>query len=152
MKILSLLATAVLCLSAIPATAQDAFNSTADTGDQEHSNGQTDGNFNGGAGKTSNQGRQLGLPGTVTSAPVNGGGNCPGNLALKQLGKNTLPPTKLNNLVRQGGESVYGGDGVLLPKYFTFDTSHRMERGMEQNPDLTTNHKIGSPSAWDFPQ
>jgi hypothetical protein len=154
MKILSLFAAAALCCStSIPAIGQDAFNTTADTGQMGgFDNGPTDGNFYGGAGKTTNQGDQLGLPGTVTSAPVKGGGNCPGNFALKQLGKNTLPPTKLNSLVKDGGEAVFGGDGVLLPRYFTFDESHRMERAMEKNPDLTTNHKIGSPSAWDFPK
>lgn len=149
--LLALIVTAV----STPALAQDAFNSTADTGDQKHNNGQTDGNFNGGSQKTSKQNdKGLQLPGTTTSAPTRGGGggSCPGNFALKQLGGSSLPPTKLNGLVKDGGEAVFGGDGELLPKYFKFDTSHRMERAMEKNPQLTTNHKLGNPSAWDFPE
>jgi hypothetical protein len=150
----SFLLALIVAAVSTPALAQDAFNSTADTGKEGgFSNGKTKGNFNGGGQKTSKQNdKGLQLPGTTTSAPTKGGGSCPGNFALKQLGGSSLPPTKLNGLVKDGGEAVFGGDGELLPKYFTFDESHRMERAMEKNPKLTTNHKLGSPSAWDFPE
>jgi hypothetical protein len=110
----------------------------------------TGGNTYGGAQSTTNRNR--GLQSVSTSAPQRRGGSAPGNLALKQLGKSTLPPTKLNKLVRLGGESVFGGDGPVLPTYDKFTPEHRLERAMEQNPDLTTGHKLNSPSAWDIPE
>lgn len=95
--------------------------------------------------------QSVGLP-TVSSGRPGNGGRAPGNLALKQLGKSTLPPTRLNSFVRQGGEDVYGGDGPLLPCFNKFTKERRIECGMKENPDLTTNHKISKPSAWDFPE
>lgn len=135
-----------------PALAQSALNSTADTGAYGGwDNGPTAGNWNGDSGNTGTQ--FVGLPQASSSSPMAGGGSAPGNLALKQLGKKSLPPTRLEGFVMNSGknDAIYGGDGVLLPKYFTFQMSNRIETGMNM-PDLTTKHRMNGPSAWDFPQ
>ncbi len=148
----SLFVALLIASASSPALAQSALDSTAATGELGGwSNGPTNGNFNGGSGSTGKQGDRLGLQATSSSSPMKGGGNAPGNLALKQLGGSSLPPTKLSGFVKQGGDAVFGGDGELLPKYFTFTQDHRIEQAMQQNPKLTTNHRISSPSAWDFP-
>lgn len=95
-----------------------------------------------------------GLAMAVSSAPMKGTHSAPGNFALRQLGKNSLPPTRLNRFAAQGGEAVFGGetDDSGWPRFYSFTNEHRLERAMEYNPDLTTNHKGGAPSAWDYPQ
>ena len=127
---------------------------TADTGAMGGwSNGETIGSNYGGADHTGNQ--NIGLIPVSSGSPLSNG-SAPGNLALRQLGKNTLPPTRLSGFVKRGGDRVFGGDRPLLPfeedpdKGFT--TENHLENSMLQFPDLTTNHRINSPSAWDFPQ
>lgn len=93
----------------------------------------------------------LGLPVVSSSCPTKGSYAAPGNFALRQMGKKTLPPTRLNSFVRQGGEAVFGDEGIGLPPFQSFTEEHRIERAMERNPDLTTGHKMDGPSAWDFP-
>ena len=135
-----------------PAPAQNAMNSTADTGAYGGwSNGPTAGNFEGDSGFTGPQ--SIGLPQAASSCPMPGGGSAPGNLALKQMGKKTLPPTRLESFVKNSGksEAIYGDEGVYLPPFFTFTQDHRIESGMNM-PDITTKHRIEGPSAWDFPQ
>lgn len=147
----SLFAALLIASVSAPALAQSALDSTAATGQMGGwDNGPTNGNFFGGSGSTSNQGDRLGLMQTSSSSPGKNG-SAPGNLALKQLGGSKLPPTRLSGFVKAGGDAVFGGDGELLPKYFTFTQDHRIEQAMQQSPKLTTNHKIGGPSAWDFP-
>lgn len=140
-----------MCVTMIaPVCAQ--VESTASTGFMGYNNHATSGS-NYGASRRTGTNAVGGLKSTSSSRPVAGGGKAPGNLALKQFnGKQTLPPTRLNSFVRQGGDAVFGGDGDYLPRFNTFTPDHRIERAMEQNPNLTTNHKIGSPSAWDFPE
>lgn len=148
----SLFSALIIASLSTPALAQSALDSTADTGKLGGwDNGPTEGNFFGGARDTGKQNERLGLMQTSSSSPMKGGGNAPGNLALKQLGGNSLPPTRLSGFVKSGGDAVFGGDGELLPKYFKFTYDHRIENAMQQSPKLTTNHKIGGPSAWDFP-
>ncbi len=148
----SKLALAMLIIAAgsiAPVMAQDALDSTADTGQTGgFDNGPTEGNFYGGSGSTGNQ--NLGLPQTSTGAPLKNG-SAPGNLALMQMGKKTLPPTRLSGFVRPGGDAVFGGDDIYLPRFFGFTEDHRIEQSMQQMPDLTTKHKMNGPSAWDFP-
>lgn len=144
-------ATVSMMPSAFAQNGIDALDSTADTGQMGgFDNGPTEGNFNGGSGSTGNQ--NLGLPEVASGAPLMRGGPAPGNLALKQLGKKTLPPTRLTGFVKRGGDAVFGGDRELLPEYFTFQQFNRIEQSMQQMPDLTTKHRINSPSAWDFPR
>lgn len=138
-----------------PAFAQSALNSKASMGNRGNTNGNdTRGNFYGKARKTKNQGQRLGLRPTSSSSPMKGGGSAPGNIALMQQGQSSLQPTRLQGFVKASGmnDAIYGGDGELKPKYFTFDQSHRIEVGMQSMSDLTTKHKISGPSAWDFPQ
>lgn len=117
------------------------------------SNGETTGSYYGQAGHTRDQ--NLGLSAASSSSPQRNG-SAPGNLALRQLGKRTLPPTRLSGFVRAGGDAVFGGDRPLLPfsedrdKGFTVE--NHLENSMNQFPDLTTNHRIDSPGEWDFPQ
>lgn len=88
---------------------------------------------------------------TRTLAPA-----CSATLSKRRF--NSLPPTRLNSFVKQAGkdaEKIFGDEEPLLPRYFGFDESHRLERVMEKNPDLTTGHKCSLeevPSAWDIPQ
>lgn len=66
-----------------------------------------------------------------------------------------LPPTRLDSFVKEAGgmaELIYGDEGDDgLPPYFEFDSSHRIERGI-QSGGLTTGHKSGLPEAWGWPQ
>jgi hypothetical protein len=134
--------------SSTPVAAQDAFYSQADTGVANRSS-QTSGGSRGSSARTRTTAR---LPGVTSGAPLRGGSAAPGNFALRQLGRNTLPPTRLNSFVNQGRDAVFGDEGRDgLPPYFSFTEEHRIERAMEHNPELTTNHHFGSPSAWDFP-
>lgn len=116
------------------------------------SSGATGGDFYGGAGKTADQ--NLGLPQAGSSSPRNG--IAPGNLALKQLGRPDLPPTRLSGFVKQGGDAVFGGDRPLCPfdenRDKGFTQEQHLENSMRNCTELTTNHRISSPSAWDFPQ
>lgn len=135
-----------------PAMAQNALDSTASTGAYGGwDNGPTQGNFEGPSGPTGPQ--FVGLPQASSSSPFAGGGSAPGNFALKQLGKKSLPPTRLESFVENSGRnpSIYGDEGVYLPPIFTFQQSNRIESGMNM-PDLTTKHRMNGPSAWDFPQ
>lgn len=139
-------------LISCPVMAQNALNSTANTGAYGGwDNGPTEGNWNGDSGSTGPQ--FVGLPQASSSSPMAGGGSAPGNLALKQLGKKSLPPTRLESFVQNSGRNpnIYGDEGVLLPPLFTFQQSNRIESGMNM-PDLTTKHRMNGPSAWDFPQ
>ncbi len=149
----SLFATALLVTTmAGPAFAQSALDSTAATGQMGGwSNGSTNGNFFGGAGSTGKQGDKLGLQPTSSSSPMKGGGNAPGNLALKQMGKNSLPPTKLTGFVNRAPQSFDDEGKNGPPPENSFTDGFRIERAMDSMPDLTTKHRIGGPSAWDFP-
>ncbi|MBY0551651.1 MAG: hypothetical protein K2W95_30490 [Candidatus Obscuribacterales bacterium] len=96
----------------------------------------------------------LGGPsGAASSAPVRGTMFAPGNLALRQMAKSTLPPTRLEGFVHNSGksEAIYGDEGIYLPPFDSFTADHRIEAGIN-SPDLTTGHKSNAPSAWDFPQ
>ncbi len=139
----------VSLVTAGPVAAQDALSSRADTGTTGGWSDGTAGNDNGPSSNTRTG--NPGLPMVSSSSPLKGGYAAPGNFALRQLGKNSLPPTRLNSFVRQGGEAVFGDEGIFLPPFDSFTEEHRIERAMERNPDLTTNHRISGPSAWDFP-
>lgn len=95
-----------------------------------------------------------GSSGAASSAPFAGTYTAPGNFALKQMGRNTLPPTRLESFVRNSGynDAIYGDEGEDgLPPYFGFDGGHTIESGMNA-PELTTGHKSDAPSAWGYPQ
>lgn len=140
----------VSLVSVAPVAAQDASYSQADTGAMGGwSDGPTAGNSYGPSRPTGNG--NLGLPAVSSGSPLKGGYAAPGNFALRQMGRNTLPPTRLNSFVRQGGEAVFGDEGYGLPPFNSFTEEHRIERAMERNPELTTNHRMAGPSAWDFP-
>ncbi|MBY0547464.1 MAG: hypothetical protein K2W95_09245 [Candidatus Obscuribacterales bacterium] len=138
------------CTSTLPVFAQGRADTGAYGG---WSNGETAGNYYGDAGNTYNQ--NIGLSPASSGNPL-ANGSSPGNLALRQLGKRTLPPTRLSGFVKAGGDAVFGGDRPLLPfsenRDKGFTTENHLENAMLQCPDLTTNHRISSPSAWDFPQ
>lgn len=96
----------------------------------------------------------LGQSGAPTSAPFQGTYAAPGNFALRQIGRGTLPPTQLTSLVRDSGmnDAIYGDEGTDgPPPYYGFDESHRIERGMGGS-GLTTGHKSDAPEAWGYPQ
>ena len=95
-----------------------------------------------------------GSSGAASSAPFAGTYTAPGNFALKNMGRNTLPPTRLESFVRNSGmnDAIYGDEGENgLPPYFGFSEGHRIERGINA-PELTTGHKSDAPSAWGYPQ
>lgn len=94
-----------------------------------------------------------GSSGAASSAPIKGTMIAPGNLALRQMGKHTLPPTRLEGFVRNSGlnDAIYGGDDIALPKYFGFTEEHRIGAGIHA-PDLTTHHASALPSSWDYPE
>lgn len=180
----------MLLVSAIPAMAQNALNSTANTGTQGgfgHSSWrgtETPWDYNqisspghsslapqGWADITNTQGAAApngpilfgtpgfaagpgGQSGAPTSAPFQGTYAAPGNFALRQIGRGTLPPTRLESFVRMSGmsDAIYGDEGADgLPPYFGFDQSHRIERGLG-GTGLTTGHKSDAPEAWGYPQ
>lgn len=94
-----------------------------------------------------------GSSGAASSAPFAGTYTAPANMALKNMGRNTLPPTRLESFVRNSGfnDAIYGDEGENgLPPYFGFGEGHRIERGINA-PELTTGHKIDAPSAWGYP-
>lgn len=141
----------------VPVQASPASDSRAATGNRSNTNRKlTRGNWYGSARSTGNQGNSLKLSPSASSSPQPGGGSAPGNIALKQQGKSTLPPTRLESFVKNSGmsDAIYGDEmdpQTMVSKYFSFDQSHRIETGMNA-PDLTTNHRISGPSAWDFPK
>lgn len=106
-------------------------------------------------GKSAKTNRRVLLQQCASSAPLPGSTSAPANIALWQhRKKSTLPPTILQGFVANSGknDAIYGGDGVLLPRYKDgFDMSHRIETGLNA-PELTTHHRIDGPSSWDFPQ
>jgi hypothetical protein len=172
----------VLLVSSVPAMAQSAMQSTADTGNLTNTNYRpTENNYiptgenagtKGWADYTTSQGADspngpmlFGTPGSAagpggesgaaTSAPYQGTYAAPGNFALRQAGRNTLPPTNLDSFVWQAGghrEHIYGDEGTDgPPPYNCFNYVHHIEIGIN-NPGLTTNHKSDAPMAWDYPQ
>lgn len=93
--------------------------------------------------------------GAVSSAPYQGTYTAPGNLALMQMRRSTLPPTRLSSFVRDSGmnDAIYGDEGACgLPPYFGFHDGHRIERGLSGSGGLTTGHRSDAPSAWGYPQ
>lgn len=143
---LVVLAIAAYCPSAVSA------QSLSHRYDAPSKNSKTQGNFNGASSLTNYQNYIYGNQ-TSSSAPLKGTYNAPGNLALRQLGRNSLPPTRLTGFVKDGGNAVFGDEGELLPPFLKFEPKHRIERAIEKrSPDLTTNHRISTPSAWDFPE
>lgn len=148
----TLFAAAILITLSGPALAQSALDSTADTGKLGGwDNGPTDGNFFGGARDTGKQNESLGLRPTSSSSPMKGGGSAPGNIALMQMGKKSLPPTKLTGFVNRAPQSFDDEGKNGPPPENSFTQGFRIERAMDSMPDLTTKHRIGGPSAWDFP-
>lgn len=151
------LAVLLVMLLNVPAQASSASDSRAATGNRSNTNRKlTRGNWYGGARSTGTQGNGLRLSPSSSSSPQAGGGSAPGNIALMQQGKGTLPPTRLEGFVKNSGmsDAIYGDEmdpKTLVSKYYSFDQSHRIETGMNA-PDLTTNHRISGPSAWDFPK
>lgn len=94
-----------------------------------------------------------GSSGAASSAPFAGTFTAPGNFALKNMGRSTLPPTRLESFVRNSGmnDAIYGDEGESgLPPYFGFGEGHRIERGIN-SPELSTGHKSDAPSAWGYP-
>lgn len=162
----------VLLTSATPALANQALHSKADTGKAHHSNWrttQTNTDYKhvetswhrnlaaqGQTACTNTQGyaSQNGalLQGTTTGVPLVGSNTAPGNLSLRNMGKRTLPPTRMESFVRgsSNAEASYGDEGVFLPPFMGFTARHRIEAGMNW-PDLTTGHRANVDSAWDFP-
>lgn len=104
------------------------------------------------AGHGGHDGR--GDSGTVSSAPRRGEYDAPGNLALRQMGWNKLPKTRLDSFVRNAGaqaETIYGNEGTNGPPPFKgFDTSHRINAGIldDRAQGLTTKHGWYAPNAW----
>lgn len=94
-----------------------------------------------------------GSSGAASSAPIKGTMFAPGNLALRQMGKMTLPPTRLEGFVKASGknDAIYGGEGEYLPKFESFTEEHRIGTGIT-SPYLTTGHKSALPSSWDYPE
>ncbi|MBX9723131.1 MAG: hypothetical protein K2X81_17140 [Candidatus Obscuribacterales bacterium] len=99
-----------------------------------------------------------GQSGAVTSAPFAGTNIAPGNMALRQVGRVTLPPTQLTSFVKDSGmnDAIYGDEGTDdKPPVDNFTEEHRIEAGMGMNVGLTTGHKcstIDCPPAWGYPQ
>ena len=65
-----------------------------------------------------------------------------------------LPPTTLDSFVAQSGnnDAIYGDEGEDgPPPYESFTAEHRIERGITSG-GLTTGHRSGLPSSWDYPQ
>ncbi len=96
-----------------------------------------------------------GQSGAATSAPIRGTMIAPGNLALRQMGKSTLPPTRLEGFVKASGKNddIYGDEGIYLPKAEGFTEEHRIGAGIH-SPYLTTGHPSNGnlPSSWDYPE
>lgn len=152
MTLKTTLAVLLVMLLNSPAFAAPGSDSRAVTGNRSNtSRRSTSGNWYGKARATSNQGTTLRLNPSASSSPLQGG-RAPGNIALMQQGKSVLPPTRLESFVKNSGmnDAIYGDEGVLLPEYKNFTQEHRIETGMNM-PDMTTNHRISGPSAWDFP-
>jgi hypothetical protein len=185
----------LLLVNAVPALAQGALNSKANTGKMggfghsswrgtetpfDYNQVPTSG-YNGGvsalapqgwADYTNNQGAAspngpllygtpsfaagpFGQSGAATGAPFAGTFAAPANMALRQIGRGTLPPTRLTSFIQDSGmsEAIYGDEGTDGPPPFEgFDESHRIERGMVTSGELTTGHKSDAPSAWGYPQ
>lgn len=146
-----------------------AYNSTAAMGDVGNSSNNTM-SLEGDSSPTSTQGPGDGGPnlsgtpsmaagpwgssGAATGAPFMGTYTAPANMALRAMGRRTLPPTRLESFVQNSGksEAIYGDEGVFgLPPFFGFHPGHYINTGINM-PELTTGHKSDAPSAWGYPQ
>ena len=91
-----------------------------------------------------------GQSGAVTSAPFQGTYAAPGNFALRQQGRMTLPPTELTSIVKDSGYSfsTYGDEGTNGPPPLSDFTT--IDGGLSGG--MTTGHPSDAPSAWGYPQ
>ena len=168
----------MLLISAIPATAQNALQSSGATGNIVNSDfkgtennytpvGQNSGD-KGWANTTSTQGAGApngpnlpgtpgyasgpwGMSGAPTSAPFQGTYFAPANLALRNQGQYSLPRTQLDSFVQNSGYNpmIYGDEGTDGPP--PFDNFLYINDGISSG-GLTTGHKSDAPSAWGYPQ
>lgn len=91
-----------------------------------------------------------GSSGAPTSAPFQGTFTAPGNFALRQQGRKTLPPTQLTSIIRDSGysDTTYGDEGTCgPPPYSNFTT---IDGGLSGG--MSTGHRSDAPSAWGYPQ
>ena len=91
-----------------------------------------------------------GQSGAATSAPFQGTYAAPGNFALRQQGRSTLPPTELTSIIRDSGMSfsTYGDEGTNGPPPLSDFTT--IDGGLSGG--MTTGHPSDAPSAWGTPQ
>jgi hypothetical protein len=177
-RVINIALLSMLLVSAIPAMAQDAMQSSGATGNLTNTDnlgtqinyiptGQNGGS-QGWANQTSTQGAGApngpvlygtnssgagpwGQSGAPTSAPFQGTFVAPANFALRQVGRLTLPPTQLDSFVQNSGYNpmIYGDEGTDGPP--PFDNFLYINDGINSS-GLTTGHPSGAPSAWGYPQ
>lgn len=95
-----------------------------------------------------------------SSAPFLNSYKAPGNFALRQQNKSSLPPTVLDSFVLESDldPHIYGDEGYMgPPPYEGFPENFRIEWGIQKhgptNVDLTTGHRdYNLPDAWGYPQ
>ena len=165
--LLTISLTITICPAAFSQNANpDTGQFTAGGGDAGTQNTPTWGDYNGPSAQTGNQAstQRLFAPEiphvssqAATGMPIPGTYIAPANLALQtqygMFGNPVLPVTNLDSFVAQSGynDLIYGDEGVDdIPPYFTFDESHRIERGINQ-AGLTTGHASDTPEAWGWP-
>lgn len=92
-----------------------------------------------------------GQSGAASSSPFQGTYAAPGNFALRNEGRQTLPPTRLTSIIRDGGmnDHAYGDEGTSGPPPYSSFTTIEGTGGVSS---LTTGHPSDAPSAWGYPQ
>jgi hypothetical protein len=163
-----IIVTATIMVFTLPCSAQSSyqFDSTADMGNLYNDSAPTTnmgGAFNdsqitssNGAGSPdgpdlpgASSGSFGGPSGAANGAPILGSFAAPANLALRQIGMKSLPPTKLDSFVAQSGynDMIYGDEGEYGPP--PYDDFSTINSGIYSN--LTTGHPSDAPSAWGYP-
>jgi hypothetical protein len=87
---------------------------------------------------------------TSSSMPYGRSKVAPANLALRAVGKNVLPPTRLTSFIAESGmdDDIYGHEGDIK------NTSYSpISSGFDPQTDagLTTGHPSDAPSVYAFP-
>ena len=126
-----------------PAYSQAAYYSQAQTGVYGRASSSTNNNRLADSARTANH--------RVSSLPRAGFGGCARVFGV--VGRNGLPPTRLDSFVRNAGghaAHIYGDEGTTLPPYEEFSKVHRINTGIEGLRDrgLTTGHGSYMPDAW----
>lgn len=93
--------------------------------------------------------RQPALARTTSSMPAPRTHYAPTNMALKAVGRNYLPPTRLTSFIAESGEAedIYGHEGdVKNEKYSPIASG--FDLGTQEG--LTTGHQSDAPSGWAY--